>query len=130
MSGAIEAEIVAKALKGQRNGRGWLCRCPAHDDRTPSLSVTSGTDGRLLLYCHAGCTFLEVRAALEKLGVLADRPMPPGYRRAIKAHAPPPKPAKPIPDKAKVSLERMPADRAGHHCHHLLGAARLRSAAS
>lgn len=30
-------------------------RCPNHDDRTASLSVTSGDDGRVLLHCHAGC---------------------------------------------------------------------------
>ena len=35
---------------------GWCARCPAHDDRVPSLSVTAGPDGRVLLHCHAGCT--------------------------------------------------------------------------
>lgn len=76
---AAEAETVGKALKGQRNGRGWLCRCPAHDDKTPSLSVATGRDGRLLLTCFAGCTFDDVRAALVRDGILegkrTDRPV-------------------------------------------------------
>ena len=32
----------------------WLSRCPTHEDRTPSLSVTE-RDGKLLVKCHAGC---------------------------------------------------------------------------
>jgi hypothetical protein len=38
---------------------------PAHDDREPSLSVTTGSGGRVLLYCHAGCAFSEIRQALR-----------------------------------------------------------------
>jgi hypothetical protein len=40
----------------RRNGDGYMARCPAHEDRTPSLSVKDGADGRVVLYCHAGCT--------------------------------------------------------------------------
>ena len=69
-SGGVEAEAIGRALKGQRNGRGWLCRCPAHNDRSPSLSVGTGRDGRLLLSCFAGCTFDDVRSALMGLGIL------------------------------------------------------------
>lgn len=37
-------------------GRGkWVCRCPAHEDRSPSLSITEGDDGRVLMHCFAGC---------------------------------------------------------------------------
>lgn len=43
---------------------GWLARCPAHEDRDPSLSVRRGDDGRLLLYCHAGCPFSAIVASL------------------------------------------------------------------
>jgi len=28
----------------------WQSRCPAHDDRSPSLSVTIGDGGRVLLH--------------------------------------------------------------------------------
>jgi hypothetical protein len=39
-------------------------RCPAHDDRNPSLSWRLGDDGRLLVNCHSGCTAADVAAAV------------------------------------------------------------------
>ncbi|WP_084496057.1 toprim domain-containing protein [Meiothermus cerbereus] len=33
----------------------WLACCPAHPDRTPSLSIRA-VDGKVLLYCFAGCS--------------------------------------------------------------------------
>ena len=33
----------------------WICRCPAHNDKSPSLSIRL-TPERILLYCFAGCT--------------------------------------------------------------------------
>jgi hypothetical protein len=38
----------------------WVCLCPAHDDSTPSLSVSLGHKGQILLYCHAGCSYGSV----------------------------------------------------------------------
>ena len=46
------------------SGTGWAARCPAHDDRTPSLSLHVGGDGRALLECHAGCETGAIVAAL------------------------------------------------------------------
>jgi len=43
---------------------GKLWQCPSHSDSYPSLSVEEGEDGRALIYCHAGCTFVEVCNAL------------------------------------------------------------------
>jgi hypothetical protein len=40
-----------------------VIRCPAHEDRNPSLSWRRAADGRLLLHDFAGCTFDEIRAA-------------------------------------------------------------------
>jgi len=48
----------------RKGGSGYVGHCPAHADSTPSLSVSEGADGRLLLHCHAGCTFDAVVAAL------------------------------------------------------------------
>jgi putative DNA primase/helicase len=102
MNAATEDERVAQALGAKRSNGGWMARCPAHDDRSPSLKIDTGSDGRLLLTCFAGCLFVEIRAALDKLGVLNDRPMTESHRRTIEAFAPPPEPPKPIPGKAKV----------------------------
>lgn len=40
----------------------WAGTCPAHDDTHPSLSITVRGD-RVLLFCHAGCTFSAVLSA-------------------------------------------------------------------
>jgi hypothetical protein len=59
------AAELSRALEGRRSGRGWMARCPAHNDRQPSLSIADGADGRLLLYCFAGCSWLAIQAALH-----------------------------------------------------------------
>lgn len=41
-----------------------MARCPAHDDRSPSLSVREAAGGKVLLYCFAGCETAAVVAAL------------------------------------------------------------------
>lgn len=45
-------------------GGSWIARCPAHADRSPSLSVKRGGDGRALVRCHAGCDIVSVVKAL------------------------------------------------------------------
>jgi hypothetical protein len=54
----------------RRIAGGYVARCPAHDDREPSLSVGEGSDGRLLLFCFAGCTFEAVLRASQALEVI------------------------------------------------------------
>jgi hypothetical protein len=46
--------------------------CPAHDDNSPSLSVTTTGDGKTLFKCHSGCTQDAVLNALR--GVPAPLP--------------------------------------------------------
>jgi hypothetical protein len=41
-----------------------MVRCPAHEDRGPSLSWRLTSTGRLLVHCFAGCSFDEIRAAV------------------------------------------------------------------
>ena len=43
----------------------WSARCPAHDDRHASLSVSRGDDGRALVHCHAGCILDTILGALS-----------------------------------------------------------------
>lgn len=57
------AELAAR-LEARPTGEGWQAKCPAHDDTNPSLSVTEGHDGRVLLKCHAGCPAETIVAAL------------------------------------------------------------------
>ena len=42
----------------------YIARCPSHDDRSPSLSITEADDGRVLLYCHALCECEDVLSAV------------------------------------------------------------------
>lgn len=51
---------------GCAKGSGQDWQCPNHDDEKASLGVTTGIDGKVLLYCQAGCTTLEV---VERLGL-------------------------------------------------------------
>lgn len=50
----------------KKSGDGWTARCPTHDDKHNSLSITEGRDGNLLLYCHAnaGCTYAGILQAI------------------------------------------------------------------
>lgn len=60
-------DVVLSALdKVKKSGKGWLACCPAHDDRSPSLSISEGDDGRVLLHCYAGC---DTRAVVESAGL-------------------------------------------------------------
>ncbi len=62
------ARAIVESLNGTwRQNRGMCC-CPAHDDRTPSLSVTLGRKA-ILFHCFAGCSNDEVIAALDRQGV-------------------------------------------------------------
>jgi len=79
----MSAETLLSRLRGvRRTGADrWIARCPAHDDRTPSLSIRELDDGRVLLHCFAGCAAADVLAAvgLEMDALFPERPI--GDRR-------------------------------------------------
>lgn len=54
-----------EAVMGIPLRTGGRDRCPAHDDRSPSLSVSEGPDGEILVYCFAGCAYESVVSALD-----------------------------------------------------------------
>lgn len=65
------AEAIASALqkaKRVRPGKYVAC-CPAHDDKTPSLSIEDAPNGNVLVHCHAGCSQNAVIDALRDLGL-------------------------------------------------------------
>ena len=57
-----EADLLQRFDKVRETGRGWVGRCPAHQDRTPSLSIARGHT-RWLLKCFAGCDIAQVAGA-------------------------------------------------------------------
>lgn len=60
---------LVERLGGRWLGSGGMCRCPAHDDHTPSLSIRAG-EKRLLFHCFAGCEATAIILALHGLGLL------------------------------------------------------------
>jgi len=86
--------------------RGYMARCPAHDDRDPSMNVDQGVGGRVILRCYAGCS---TQAILDALGLTWGHLFPDGapYQdpRGPKLPALPPvekrirEPIEPVPDR-------------------------------
>lgn len=62
----MTAEAILPRLSDvRRTGKGrWVARCPAHEDRKPSLAIRELADERLLIHCFAGCGAGEVLAAV------------------------------------------------------------------
>jgi hypothetical protein len=55
------AEFLSGLQKVKNTAPGeWVACCPAHDDNTPSLAVKEADDGRILIFCRAGCSFESV----------------------------------------------------------------------
>jgi CHC2-type zinc finger protein len=63
-------QLVSRLDGVKRTGRGYITLCPAHADRSPSLSVCEAEEGRILLHCFASCS---VEAICKAIGCrLAD----------------------------------------------------------
>jgi hypothetical protein len=57
--------LLSQLQKVRKTATGeWVACCPAHEDRSPSLSLKDCGDGRLLLHCFGGCAVEEVCLAL------------------------------------------------------------------
>ena len=61
------ARRICESRGGKWSGARGMARCPAHDDRTPSLSVSLGQKA-ILFHCFAGCDQQSVLAALAREG--------------------------------------------------------------
>src|SRR5438105_12317657 len=75
------AEMLTTRLGGrwyaQRYG---ACRCPAHEDRNPSLTLRDGDRG-ILVKCHGGCDGQAVIDELKRRNVWAAEPAPAAPKR-------------------------------------------------
>lgn len=70
----------------------WVACCPAHNDKSPSLSISEAPDGKVLVHCWAGCSARAITAAIG-LGL---RDLFPGKREPRRG-----------PTKTAVEHERM-----------------------
>jgi hypothetical protein len=76
-------QLLNQLDRVKQTGQGkWLARCPAHDDKSPSLAIKD-IDGRILLYCFAGCATSDVVAAvgMSLADLMPDAPYQPGQPR-------------------------------------------------
>ena len=72
----IAEKILDRLELVRETGPGrWTARCPAHDDKTPSLAIRD-VDGKLLLHCFAQCSLHEIvsAAGLELSDLFPDKP--------------------------------------------------------
>lgn len=58
-------EFIARLEAVKKTGNKYQARCPGHDDRQASLSVSEGDDGRILIKCFAGCTAQQIVRSLN-----------------------------------------------------------------
>jgi hypothetical protein len=62
----VEDRLRSRGLRVSRRDDSITAQCPAHEDKSPSLSVGVGTKGRdVVITCHAGCDSEAVMAALD-----------------------------------------------------------------
>ncbi len=62
---------VLVATNAQNCGGGqYIGHCPAHEDQNKSLSIKETSNGELLMYCHAGCSYQQIKRTLTEMGVL------------------------------------------------------------
>lgn len=71
------AEIITGLGGSHHSG---LCRCPAHDDNTPSLSVRD-VNGKVRLKCFAGCSYEQISAALRQRGLWGSSSVSRGFQQ-------------------------------------------------
>jgi hypothetical protein len=67
--------LISKLEKVRQSGRGsWIARCPAHEDKSPSMTIREVEDGRVLVHCFSGCA---VENILSSVGLDFDALFPP-----------------------------------------------------
>ena len=97
-AGSTPTEIILGFLENvRRTGPDrWMSRCPAHADKTPSLSVREGCDGCALLFCFAGCSTYNVLDAigLDQADLFPRRPQSGSSTSPTRRRVAPPVPAR------------------------------------
>lgn len=58
-------ELVELLTGAKKSGADrWQAKCPAHEDKQASLSISTTQDGKTLLHCHAGCEAIDIVTAM------------------------------------------------------------------
>ncbi len=75
LSPTQETIDTVAGLRGKWHGSYAMCRCPAHRDSTPSLSIRQGQHG-ILVHCFAGCQNEDVLRAISRTRPVFNSPAP------------------------------------------------------
>ena len=76
--------LLSKLEMVRPNGNGkYLARCPAHPDKSPSLSIKETEDGKILIHCFSGCDVADIVAAvgMQLSDLMPDNPT---YKKGAK----------------------------------------------
>ncbi|MCZ6665003.1 MAG: hypothetical protein O7B81_06845, partial [Gammaproteobacteria bacterium] len=97
----MNAREMIEALEGRWHGTYGTARCPAHNDRNPSLKVSDDPNKRdgIDLHCFSGCDWRDVKRVLQRQGLLSDQDASPTPRK------PPPKPRSQDEDRARFARD-------------------------
>jgi putative DNA primase/helicase len=57
-------ELLSRLDGVKKQSKGWIARCPAHDDKKASLSINDGEKG-VVLKCFVGCSTAAICEALS-----------------------------------------------------------------
>lgn len=58
------SEVLSRFKSVKKTSNGYRAQCPYHNDRNPSLDI-SEKDGKILLYCHAGCSAEDILRSVD-----------------------------------------------------------------
>jgi len=101
----IADKLLNQLAKVKRTGRqSWMACCPAHEDKSPSMTITEKDDGRVLVHCFAGCSVDEI---LGSVGLTFDDLFPEREPDPYRANAPERVPFNPRDVLAAVSTESL-----------------------
>ena len=76
--------LLSKLEMVRPNGNGkYLARCPAHTDKSPSLSIKETEDGKILIHCFSGCSVFDIVSAvgMQLSDLMPDNPT---YKKGAK----------------------------------------------
>lgn len=76
-------QIIERLRKPRRAGPNrYMACCPAHPDKTPSLSISEASNGTILMYCFSGCTVEAIcdAIAISQTDLFPPRPDETTYR--------------------------------------------------
>lgn len=79
MSEAVRI-VIERISDARKTPNGYEAKCPAHDDKVASLSISAGNDGRALLHCHAGCAPIDI---CKSLGLRLAQLFPPKKEKIV-----------------------------------------------